>query len=109
MRDARGFRIEAHGTKRGTYPLVWADNDAKYWQELRIDLAALTPVVAKPHTVDNVVPVTYQNSYATVKAFCGKNGGAVCTSANAQAILRWALKETPPGRDGVPKGEGFSG
>jgi quinolinate synthase len=43
--------------------------------------------------VDDLVPVTYQNSYAAVKAFCGQKGGAVCTSANAQAILRWALKE----------------
>lgn len=42
---------------------------------------------------DNLVPVTYQNSYATLKAFCGQNGGAVCTSANAQAILRWALQQ----------------
>ncbi|HEY3447894.1 MAG TPA: 3-isopropylmalate dehydratase large subunit [Myxococcales bacterium] len=49
--------LEVHGTKRGTYPLVWADQDAKYWQELKIDLATLTPVVAKPHTVDNVVPI----------------------------------------------------
>jgi quinolinate synthase len=40
---------------------------------------------------DDLVPITYQNSYATVKAFCGQRGGAVCTSANAQAILRWAL------------------
>lgn len=42
---------------------------------------------------DDLIPVTYQNSYATVKAFCGQEGGAVCTSANAQAIFRWALKE----------------
>jgi len=41
----------------------------------------------------DLIPVTYQNSYATVKAFCGQEGGAVCTSANAQAIFRWALKE----------------
>ncbi|MGC8828131.1 MAG: quinolinate synthase NadA, partial [Anaerolineae bacterium] len=42
---------------------------------------------------DDLVPVTYQNTYATLKAFCGQRGGAVCTSANAQAILRWALKQ----------------
>jgi quinolinate synthase len=41
---------------------------------------------------DDLVPVTYQNSYATLKAFCGQRGGAVCTSSNAQAIFRWALK-----------------
>nr|MBC7244211.1 quinolinate synthase NadA [Chloroflexota bacterium] len=42
---------------------------------------------------DDLLPVTYQNTYATLKAFCGQKGGAVCTSANAQAILRWALKQ----------------
>jgi len=42
---------------------------------------------------EDLVPITYQNSYATVKAFCGQRGGAVCTSANAQAILRWALAQ----------------
>jgi len=42
---------------------------------------------------DDLLPVAYQNSYATLKAFCGQKGGAVCTSANAQAILRWALRE----------------
>lgn len=42
---------------------------------------------------DDLIPITYQNSYATVKAFCGQRGGAVCTSANAQALMRWALKE----------------
>jgi len=42
---------------------------------------------------DDLIPVTYQNSYATLKAFCGQKGGAVCTSANAPAILRWALQQ----------------
>lgn len=41
----------------------------------------------------SVVPITYQNSYADVKAFCGKHGGAVCTSANAQSLFRWAWSE----------------
>jgi len=42
---------------------------------------------------DDLIPVTYQNSYADLKAFCGRHGGAVCTSANAQAIFRWALQQ----------------
>jgi quinolinate synthase len=42
---------------------------------------------------DDIIPITYQNSYASVKAFCGERGGAVCTSANAQALFRWALKQ----------------
>jgi quinolinate synthase len=40
--------------------------------------------------VTGVVPVTYINSTAAVKAFCGERGGVVCTSSNAAATLRWA-------------------
>lgn len=42
---------------------------------------------------DDIVPVTYQNSYADLKAFCGEHGGAVCTSANAQKVLQWAFAQ----------------
>ena len=37
-----------------------------------------------------VIPVTYINSAASIKAFCGEHGGVVCTSSNAAATLRWA-------------------
>jgi quinolinate synthase len=37
-----------------------------------------------------VVPVTYINSAASIKAFCGERGGVVCTSSNAAATLNWA-------------------
>jgi quinolinate synthase len=40
--------------------------------------------------VGSVVPVTYINSAAAVKAFCGERGGVVCTSSNAAATLKWA-------------------
>jgi quinolinate synthase len=39
-----------------------------------------------------IVPITYMNSAASIKAFCGRNGGAVCTSSNAPAVMRWALE-----------------
>jgi quinolinate synthase len=39
----------------------------------------------------HVVPVTYMNSSADIKAFCGRNGGAVCTSSNADVALEWAF------------------
>jgi len=39
-----------------------------------------------------VVPVTYMNSSAALKAFCGRNGGVVCTSSNAATVLRWAFE-----------------
>jgi quinolinate synthase len=39
---------------------------------------------------DTIVPVTYMNSSAALKAFCGARGGVVCTSSNARAVLEWA-------------------
>jgi quinolinate synthase len=39
---------------------------------------------------DSIVPVTYMNSSAALKAFCGARGGVVCTSSNAHAVLEWA-------------------
>jgi quinolinate synthase len=38
----------------------------------------------------SVIPVTYINSSAAIKAFCGERGGVVCTSSNAAATLKWA-------------------
>ena len=40
-----------------------------------------------------VVPITYVNSAASIKAFCGQHGGACCTSSNARAILEWAFTQ----------------
>lgn len=39
------------------------------------------------------VPITYVNSSAGLKAFCGEHGGAVCTSSNAEKVLTWALEQ----------------
>ncbi|MFQ5663607.1 MAG: quinolinate synthase NadA [Terriglobia bacterium] len=39
-----------------------------------------------------VVPVTYMNSTAAIKAFTGRHGGAVCTSSNAASVFRWAFE-----------------
>ena len=41
--------------------------------------------------IDRVVPITYMNSSAALKAFVGRHGGAVCTSTNARAVIEWAL------------------
>jgi quinolinate synthase len=41
--------------------------------------------------IDGVVPVTYINSAAAIKAFVGERGGTVCTSSNARAALEWAF------------------
>jgi quinolinate synthase len=39
-----------------------------------------------------VLPVTYMNSSAALKAFCGERGGVVCTSSNATRVLEWAFE-----------------
>ena len=39
-----------------------------------------------------VIPVTYMNSTAAIKSFTGEHGGAVCTSSNAAAVMRWAFE-----------------
>ena len=43
---------------------------------------------------DRVTPLTYMNSEAALKAFCGARGGAVCTSSNAAAAFRWAFRKS---------------
>jgi quinolinate synthase len=48
--------------------------------------------------VDRIVPITYMNSSAAIKAFVGRHGGAVCTSTNARAVLEWALGGGPADR-----------
>jgi quinolinate synthase len=40
--------------------------------------------------ISSIMPVTYMNSTAAIKAFCGERNGAVCTSSNAKAIFDWA-------------------
>lgn len=53
------------------------------WQELSTVLAV----------EESVTPVTYINSAADLKAFCGRHGGIVCTSSNARAVLEWAFRQ----------------
>jgi quinolinate synthase len=66
------------------------------------DMAGLAQVedawdaLADAGIAPSVVPVTYMNSSADIKAFCGRHGGAVCTSSNARVALEWAFDQ---GRD----------
>lgn len=63
------------------------------------DMARLTQVEAAwaaleaAGVADSVVPVTYMNSSADIKAFCGRHGGVVCTSSNAEVALEWAFEQ----------------
>lgn len=43
---------------------------------------------------NNILPVTYINSSADLKAFCGKKGGPICTSSIAERVIRWALSQS---------------
>ena len=62
------------------------------------DMARLAQVedawdaLADAGIADVTVPVTYMNSSADIKAFCGRNGGVVCTSSNAKTVLDWAFE-----------------
>jgi quinolinate synthase len=53
-----------------------------------------------------IVPITYMNSAASLKAFVGRHGGAVCTSTNARAVLEWALGSGGAGGAGGSGGSG---
>ena len=55
--------------------------------------------------ISDIVPVTYMNSTASLKAFCGRNGGIVCTSSNAAKVFDWAIERgpRPNGRSDAPK------
>ena len=44
---------------------------------------------------ESTMPVTYMNSTASLKALCGENGGIVCTSSNAGAVLEWGFAQRP--------------
>ena len=44
-------------------------------------------------TSETIVPITYINSTAALKAFCGRHGGAVCTSSNAKKVVAWAFEQ----------------
>lgn len=61
------------------------------------DMAAIEQVEAAwqelGEVIDNedITPVTYINSAASLKGFCGRHGGIVCTSSNAAAVLKWAF------------------
>jgi len=47
--------------------------------------------LARLGLTDDMIPLTYMNSTAAIKAFCGEHGGLVCTSSNARAAFEWAF------------------
>ena len=67
------------------------------------DMASLEAVEAAWDQLDavfgnaeaQITPITYINSTAELKAFCGRHGGIVCTSSSAERAIRWALVQRP--------------
>jgi len=63
------------------------------------DMAAINQVedawdvMADAGITDVTIPITYMNSTAAIKAFTGRNNGAVCTSSNARRALEWAFEQ----------------
>ena len=63
------------------------------------DMAALSQVedawtaMTEAGVTDGMVPVSYMNSSADIKAFTGRHGGTICTSSNAKASLEWAFEQ----------------
>jgi len=78
------------------------------------DMAAIAQVeecwdtLVEAGVAQDVVPVTYMNSSAAIKAFTGRHGGTVCTSSNAKTALNWAFDQRPSSVNGhaVLKGRG---
>ncbi len=52
--------------------------------------------LARAGIADCTVPLTYMNSTAAIKAFCGEHHGAICTSSNAPRAMAWAFEEALP-------------
>ena len=58
-----------------------------------IDQTERAWIELQKHFGDTIVPLTYVNSTAAIKAFVGRNGGATVTSSNAQEMVEWALTQ----------------
>ncbi|GAA2082093.1 quinolinate synthase NadA [Aeromicrobium halocynthiae] len=71
-----------------------ADEDSveTAWEQLMAAYADEHLTDADGREIASVVPVTYMNSSAALKAFCGRHGGIVCTSSNAATVLEWAFE-----------------
>jgi quinolinate synthase len=57
------------------------------------DVEAAWSALASLRLVDGLIPITYMNSAASLKAFCGEHGGIVCTSSNASRVYDWAFRQ----------------
>lgn len=84
-----GQRVLLPELSAGCYLAETASRAAveKAWQRLNEALEG--------RAAADITPITYVNSDANLKAFCGRHGGLVCTSSNAAPVLRYALEQRP--------------
>lgn len=77
--------------------------DMAQYDDVTIAWEAITSTLEEQRWRGRVIPITYVNSSAAIKAFVGAHGGACCTSSNAGRVFEWAMRggETPlaPGED----------
>jgi quinolinate synthase len=81
---ARPDQVVLHPDKRAGCPMADMANMetvTQAWEEL-----------SEVTDIERVIPVTYMNSDADLKAFCGQHGGIVCTSSNAQKVYDWCFE-----------------
>jgi len=81
--------LDSIGINSDSYEEVWADEDAEYMEELTIDLDKITPVIAKPHTVDNIVGISETEGLPMDQGLIGTcTNGRVSDFREAAEILK---------------------
>jgi quinolinate synthase len=93
--DILANRPERVAQRGGRIPVVLPDLEAGCPLADMADAAQVEDCwnqLAEVIDTDEVTPITYVNSAAALKAFCGRRGGIVCTSSNARAALGWAFQ-----------------
>lgn len=92
----RPEKVEARGGKRMTVMAPEATAGCPMADMITAEQAyAWKEALSQYVDFSEFTPVSYVNSSAATKAFCGENGGAICTSANAEKVLREAFSRRP--------------
>jgi quinolinate synthase len=95
--DCPNFRASEDGTvpfTAGRIPVILPDLEAGCSLADMADIGQVEDCrrqLGEVIDTDDLMPITYVNSAANLKAFCGRHGGIVCTSSNARAALEWAF------------------
>ncbi len=79
-----------HGDRNVILPSMEASCPMAGMAEM-VQVADAWEAICDVRDAESLVPVTYMNSYADLKAFTGERGGTICTSSNAQRAFEWAF------------------